>query len=172
MRKIPGLGWIMAMTRFVFLKRSWSDDCKTLDKMLEYFSLIRWRCQIEKVKVVIIVSLSQGGEPETAHLVSWGNQLIGIRKEAKRCLCCQKQSPGLQESSSSSDHGVCPPDQGNDGEEPAGRCLRRHHGLPGHQASVGKDSSRWKFPLPGRSPPLPSPPPVIQARVDVEDCSE
>ena len=28
----------MAMTRFVFLKRSWAEDCKTLDQMLEYFS--------------------------------------------------------------------------------------------------------------------------------------
>ena len=55
LRKIPGLGWIMAMTRFVFLKRSWSDDCKTLDKMLEYFSLIRWITQSEKGKVKVVI---------------------------------------------------------------------------------------------------------------------
>ena len=41
MRRLPGLGWIMTMSRFLFLKRSWSEDCKTLDKMLDYFSQIR-----------------------------------------------------------------------------------------------------------------------------------
>ena len=153
LRKIPGLGWIMAMTRFVFLKRSWSEDCKTLDKMLEYFSLIRWRNQSWNYKVVDHdnVTLSQGGESQTTRPLPWGNQLISVGQEEKRCLGWQKQSAGLQESSSSSDHWVCSPDQGNDGEEPPGRRLRRDHGIPGHKASVWNDPSGWKFPLSGGS---------------------
>lgn len=35
------MGWVMAMTRFLYLKRSWSSDASILDGMLDYFSIIR-----------------------------------------------------------------------------------------------------------------------------------
>lgn len=41
LRKIPGMGWVMAMSRFIYLKRTWSSDANTLDSMLDYFSTIR-----------------------------------------------------------------------------------------------------------------------------------
>ena len=40
-RKVPGLGWVMAMSRFVYLKRVWSEDREQLDRMLDYFSATR-----------------------------------------------------------------------------------------------------------------------------------
>ena len=42
LRKIPGMGWVMAMSRFIYLKRTWSSDANTLDSMLDYFSTIRF----------------------------------------------------------------------------------------------------------------------------------
>ena len=41
LRKIPGMGWVMAMSRFLYLKRNWSSDASILDCMLDYFSIIR-----------------------------------------------------------------------------------------------------------------------------------
>jgi len=41
LRKVPGMGWVMAMTRFIYLKRSWSADKEVIDSMLDYLSLIR-----------------------------------------------------------------------------------------------------------------------------------
>eukprot|EP00090_Calanus_glacialis_P000224 TRINITY_DN10149_c0_g1_i1.p1 TRINITY_DN10149_c0_g1~~TRINITY_DN10149_c0_g1_i1.p1 ORF type:complete len:398 (-),score=86.22 TRINITY_DN10149_c0_g1_i1:165-1358(-) len=41
LRKIPGMGWVMAMSRFLYLKRTWSSDASILDCMLDYFSIIR-----------------------------------------------------------------------------------------------------------------------------------
>jgi len=40
-KKIPGIGWIMSMTRFIYLKRSWSQDKDILDSMLDYFHTIK-----------------------------------------------------------------------------------------------------------------------------------
>ena len=40
-KKIPGIGWIMSMTRFIYLKRSWSQDKDILDTMLDYFHTIK-----------------------------------------------------------------------------------------------------------------------------------
>ncbi|XP_023319759.1 lysocardiolipin acyltransferase 1 isoform X2 [Eurytemora carolleeae] len=37
LRKIPGMGWIMAMSRFIYLRRNWSQDSQTLDKMMDYY---------------------------------------------------------------------------------------------------------------------------------------
>jgi lysocardiolipin and lysophospholipid acyltransferase len=37
-RKIPGAGWAMALTRFVFLKRDWNQDKTTMDNMMDYFA--------------------------------------------------------------------------------------------------------------------------------------
>lgn len=41
LRSVPGIGWVMAMTRFLYLKRKWSVDSVKLDQMLDYFSSIR-----------------------------------------------------------------------------------------------------------------------------------
>ena len=40
-RRIPGLGWIMSMARFVYVKRKWSEDQVIIDNMLDYFADIR-----------------------------------------------------------------------------------------------------------------------------------
>ena len=40
-RSIPGLGWIMSMARFVYVKRRWAEDQVTIDNMLDYFADIR-----------------------------------------------------------------------------------------------------------------------------------
>jgi len=41
LRKIPGMGWVMAMSRFIYLKRTWASDASILDSMLDYFNIIR-----------------------------------------------------------------------------------------------------------------------------------
>jgi len=37
-RKIPGAGWAMALSRFVFLQRDWNQDKTTMDNMMDYFA--------------------------------------------------------------------------------------------------------------------------------------
>merc|ERR1711953_623411 len=76
LRKIPGLGWIMAMTRFVFLKRSWSDDCKTLDKMLEYFSLIREESPIQLVLFPEGTNLSESAKKRSDAFAAKNNRQV------------------------------------------------------------------------------------------------
>jgi len=38
LRAIPGMGWCMSMSRFIYLARNWTSDSSRLDKMLDYFS--------------------------------------------------------------------------------------------------------------------------------------
>jgi len=38
LRNIPGMGWCMSMSRFIYLARNWTSDSSRLDKMLDYFS--------------------------------------------------------------------------------------------------------------------------------------
>ena len=37
-RKIPGAGWAMTLSRFVFLQRDWNQDKTTMDNMMDYFA--------------------------------------------------------------------------------------------------------------------------------------
>ena len=50
-KKIPGLGWIMSMSRFIYLKRKWSEDKIIIDNMLDYFADIRYECSTEKIEL-------------------------------------------------------------------------------------------------------------------------
>ena len=38
LRSIPGMGWCMSMSRFIYLARNWAADSARLDRMLDYFS--------------------------------------------------------------------------------------------------------------------------------------
>jgi len=38
LRNIPGMGWCMSMSRFIYLARNWASDSARLDKMLDYFN--------------------------------------------------------------------------------------------------------------------------------------
>jgi len=40
-RQIPGVGWGMALARFIFLKRDWNQDRVTMDSMMDYFKSIK-----------------------------------------------------------------------------------------------------------------------------------
>eukprot|EP00088_Acartia_fossae_P035376 TRINITY_DN3643_c0_g1_i2.p1 TRINITY_DN3643_c0_g1~~TRINITY_DN3643_c0_g1_i2.p1 ORF type:complete len:397 (-),score=76.46 TRINITY_DN3643_c0_g1_i2:309-1499(-) len=37
-RRIPGAGWAMAVARFIFLQRDWSQDRATMDAIMDYFA--------------------------------------------------------------------------------------------------------------------------------------
>jgi len=41
LRRVPGMGWIMAMSRFIFLQRRWSEDSCTFDRMMQYYNETR-----------------------------------------------------------------------------------------------------------------------------------
>ena len=40
-RRIPGIGWVLAMSRNIFLQRSWAKDVGVIDSMLDYFQSIK-----------------------------------------------------------------------------------------------------------------------------------
>lgn len=42
-RKIPGIGWVMELTSFFFLKRQWSSDQKHLKSTLDYFCNLKYK---------------------------------------------------------------------------------------------------------------------------------
>ena len=41
MRRIPGIGWILAMARNIYIKRNWAEDVKIIDNMLDFYSSIK-----------------------------------------------------------------------------------------------------------------------------------
>jgi len=41
LRTIPGLGWVMAMGRFIYLKRKWSEDSVRLDRWMDHYNSTR-----------------------------------------------------------------------------------------------------------------------------------
>ena len=40
-RRIPGIGWVLAMSRNIFIKRNWSEDVKIIDTMLDFYNSIK-----------------------------------------------------------------------------------------------------------------------------------
>ena len=40
-RRIPGIGWVLAMSRNIFIKRNWVDDVKIIDTMLDFYDSIK-----------------------------------------------------------------------------------------------------------------------------------
>ena len=41
MRGIPGIGWILAMARNIYIKRNWTEDVKIIDGMLDFYKIIK-----------------------------------------------------------------------------------------------------------------------------------
>ena len=41
MRRIPGIGWILAMARNIYIKRNWAEDVKIIDDMLDFYKAIK-----------------------------------------------------------------------------------------------------------------------------------
>ena len=41
MRGIPGIGWILAMARNIYIKRNWTEDVKIIDGMLDFYKTIK-----------------------------------------------------------------------------------------------------------------------------------
>ena len=39
MRRIPGIGWILAMARNIYIKRNWAEDVRIIDTMLDFFQV-------------------------------------------------------------------------------------------------------------------------------------
>jgi len=40
-RRIPGIGWILAMARNIYIKRNWAEDVKIIDDMLDFYKAIK-----------------------------------------------------------------------------------------------------------------------------------
>ena len=38
-RRIPGIGWILAMARNIYIKRNWAEDVRIIDTMLDFFQV-------------------------------------------------------------------------------------------------------------------------------------